>query len=51
MKKVKMFYKNEVKEIDSDFAIEMAKMAKLAQPKPILSSAKAYSTSTMAFKT
>jgi len=35
MKKVKILYKNEIKEVDDEFAVEMAKMAKLALPKPI----------------
>jgi len=33
--KVKILHKNKIKEVDNNFAIEMAKMAKLAQPKPI----------------
>jgi len=36
MKKVKIYYRDQTKEVDNDFAIEMAKMAKLALPKPIL---------------
>jgi|GEM_PF-923769 hypothetical protein len=37
MKKVKILYKNEIKEVDDEFAVEMAKMAKLALPKiPII---------------